>query len=424
MKILLGVTGSIAAYKAYDACRMMIKDGHEVIVVLTKGALRFIKKETFTYLGAKRVFSHEDDFTEQLFDGPVLHISLAKWCEKIIILPLSANTLAKIAHGQADDLLTSTLLSSSETPVLLYPAMNTQMLLHKRTAQNISLLKEFPYYHFHSTDEGLLACGDTGEGKLPALEKIKTLYEWLPACSLEESQVKKILITTGATISPIDPVRYITNGSTGITGMYMARKFLQQGHHVDLFCGIHSTKEIDYLKEFKHVRIFRCSTTKEMAKKIQQVRENCDLFIAAAAVSDFEFAYRPSKIKKEALRLNEMNLSYEMAEDILLSFLKVKKEHQLSIGMAAESKDHGTHYFIEKWMRKKTDLLIGNYAFHQYGDENEVPLSMGFGQESNGYYFIEEGQVLQNNISLSKNQLANEIYQWFLTKKAVYDSTI
>ncbi|MBF0300501.1 MAG: hypothetical protein HQK51_17420, partial [Oligoflexia bacterium] len=196
MKIVLGVTGSIAAYKAYDIVRHMVKNcAYEGRVVLTSGALKFVVPEVFRYLGARDVYGPMDDFNisltrdswNELYDTnddangfcdyedgiknkknahtPVLHIELAKWCDRMIVVPLSANTLARLSQGQAPDLLTSIFLAITAKPIILYPAMNTNMLDHSFTQENIKRLKTLPHVFVHPTAEGILACGDVGRGK-------------------------------------------------------------------------------------------------------------------------------------------------------------------------------------------------------------------------------------------------------------------
>ena len=240
MKILIGVSGSISAYKALDVVRGLTKNGHEVKIILTSGATQFVVPEVFLYLGASEVFKATDDFnyptaykeSDKLKRNPILHIDLARWADQFAILPLSANTLSSLSQGSANDLLTSVFLAlEHRTPIVLYPAMNQTMLQNPLVQRNMDLLKEsLSNVLFIEPDSGLLACGEQGQGKLPDVEKI---IETLPYLKLSKStNEKKVLITTGATLSPLDPVRFLTNSSSGLTGFYLAREALQKGLHV------------------------------------------------------------------------------------------------------------------------------------------------------------------------------------------------
>jgi phosphopantothenoylcysteine synthetase/decarboxylase len=181
MKILLGITGSISAYKTYDLCRGLVKAGHEVQVILTKGALEFIQPNTFKYLGAKSVFYPGADFDLTHYDesnkSNVLHIHLSKWCDKFIIAPLSANTLGKLAGGLCDDLLSSVFLALDKKTSMFFPAMNTKMLEHPFVQENLDKLSSLENSYVHPTQSGLLACGDEGFGKLAPVDEIKDLIE-------------------------------------------------------------------------------------------------------------------------------------------------------------------------------------------------------------------------------------------------------
>ncbi len=173
MKILLGVCGSISAYRSLDICRGLAKKGHTVKVVLTRGALEFVKPEVFSYLGADEVFLPADDFNVKTAkDRNVLHIELSKWAQRLVIAPASANTLAKFAHGMCDDLLSSIFLASPQLDTVIYPAMNTNMLEHPLTKKNFKTLSDLSNLFIHPTKEGLLACGDTGAGKLQDVDLI------------------------------------------------------------------------------------------------------------------------------------------------------------------------------------------------------------------------------------------------------------
>ncbi len=174
MKIILGITGSIAAYKGHDLARLLVKNGDKVTVVLSRGALEFVKAETFRYLGVENVFGPQDDFipTNLSATENVLHIELAKWADKIVIAPLSANTLGKISLGLPDDLLMSIVLASGKKPMLLFPAMNTEMWNHPRTQEHIASIATREHIALINPTDGLLACGDIGKGKFPEVSAV------------------------------------------------------------------------------------------------------------------------------------------------------------------------------------------------------------------------------------------------------------
>ncbi|MCR9204958.1 MAG: hypothetical protein NXH75_10295, partial [Halobacteriovoraceae bacterium] len=244
MKIALGVTGSISAYKALDLTRKFTKEGHIVRVILTRGAEKFVRQETFSYLGAERVYSALDDFKSYSGDeGPVLHVSLSKWADKLVVAPLSANTLAKFSQGNAEDLLTSLFLAwKKEKPILLFPAMNTEMLTHPFVIENFDRVSDLTNTFLSPTQSGVLACGDEGAGKLLDINEIAELtYSY----DLHSSG-KEVLLTAGATLSPLDDVRFLTNASTGKTALPLIRRALQLGHKVKAIVGKNATREIDY----------------------------------------------------------------------------------------------------------------------------------------------------------------------------------
>src|SRR5690606_21542923 len=193
-----------AAYKSLDLARLMVKRGHKVRVILTQGALEFIKAETFKYLGGEEVYGPLDDFNpgEKTSHSNVLHIDLAKWADKIAVAPASANTISKMATGLTNDLLTSVFLATGNKPVLIFPAMNTQMWNNERIQEHAQKLSKLPYVSLISPVSGLLACGDIGAGKFPEVEAVGALIETVNPL---KKQSKKVLLTAGATASPLDP---------------------------------------------------------------------------------------------------------------------------------------------------------------------------------------------------------------------------
>ncbi len=288
MKILLAVSGSIAAYKSYDLARLLFKSGHDVKVILTKGALEFIKPETFRYLGVENVYLPQEDFDPERLavKSTVLHIELARWADKLIIAPLSANTLARLNLGLNNDLLGSVYLAFGKKPVLLFPAMNTEMLSHPKTQAQLQEMNALPHVGVVSPDSGLLACGDIGAGKFPDVTAVKDLIESFDPLKNEN---KTIVVTAGATASPLDPVRYLTNPSTGRMGKAVAKAFLSEGYKVVLLKGHGCTPEIENLMGHPHFTMVSTPTTEIMKEAALKYFPKADLYISTGAIADIEF---------------------------------------------------------------------------------------------------------------------------------------
>ncbi len=319
MKILLGISGSIAAYKMYDLARELVKEKHEVKIILTKGALQFIQAETFRYLGVTEVYAPEDDFNPRLLDSNqnVLHIQLSKWADKIIIAPLSANTLARISLGITDDLLTSVVLASPNKPLLLFPAMNTEMWNHPRTKYHLERTRSLPYVSVFAPTHGELACGDVGLGKLPDIKAIKNcILHFNPLISKDI----KVLLTAGATASPIDAVRYVTNPSSGKMGLEIAKAFLTEGYKVTVLAGHNCSEEINDLTLHPNFNFLKAPTTETMKNHALDLFPRADLYISTGAIADIEFEPHTEKLKKEKMG---SELHFKQAADILKEILKI-----------------------------------------------------------------------------------------------------
>ena len=271
--ILIGVTGSVAAYRMLDVTRGLVKAGHKVRIILSKGGLEFVRPEVFKYLGADAVYTPHDDFVPQAssdLPGTVLHINLAKWADRIVLAPLSANTLAKVSHGMADDLLCSVVLAKrAGTPLLLYPAMNVLMWNNPLVQENCQRLQKFPDIFIHPPMEGELVCGDEGQGKLPSVE---TMLDTIPFAMPANTMTRPaILISTGATVVPLDPVRFLTNPSSGITGFHLAQEAHRQGHPVTLLHGRYSTERIKNLQHLPGVKLMSLDTPDDFLQAVEKL---------------------------------------------------------------------------------------------------------------------------------------------------------
>lgn len=404
MKYLLAISGSIASYKSIDVARSLVKSQHEVKVILTEGALEFIKPEVFRYLGVSEVYLPQDDFKPKFLDKneTVLHVELAKWADKIIIAPASAHSIAKFAHGLNNDLLGSVLLANPGKPVLIFPAMNTQMWLDSKTQSHIEILKKNSSVAIINPAVGLLACGDIGSGKFPDVNAVIDLIETINPNKINS---KSIIVTAGATAAPLDPVRYLTNPSSGKMGISVAKKFLSEGYKVTVLAGHQCSKDVFNLVGHPHFQVFETPTTEKMKIKALDLFKNADLYISTGAIADIEFDVSTSKLKKENMGTS---LNFHQAADILKEILIIKKPNQKVISFAAET-DTTKEVFSEKMKRKPVDLMIGNKV--SSGLLNNESLE-GFQKESGEYYFVTQSDM-KGPIALSKLELGTKLVDWF-----------
>lgn len=416
MKVLLGVCGSIAAYKTFDLVRSFVNQGHEVKVVLSRGANEFVKPQVYKYLGALEVYNSHDDFnypSSKSDEGTVLHIELAKWADKFVVAPLSANTLSKFSHARADDLLSSIFLAIDQSkPILLFPAMNTKMLYHPFVQENMDLVKKvnsLSQVEVFGTMTGELACGDTGAGKLASIESIVSLTESYSAKKMD----KKIVISTGATISPIDPVRYLTNASSGKTGYELSKELLELGFKVAVIAGKNSTANLDELNNHPNFTLERVITSHDMHQAVHAQIDNAYAYISAAAISDIEFDQAEGKLKKSNIG---SDLKILKAKDVLQSVIDKKLKDLKVIGFAAET-DLSKDILLEKWNRKKVDLLVGTHV-NSGLNSNGAALS-GFSNDSANYSLMSNGEITFKGL-LSKKELAHTIAKEILNEKSLH----
>ena len=368
---------------------------------MTRSANKFVVPHTFYYLGAEAVYMAEDDFNPSK-QASFLHIELARWCDKFVIAPLSANTLAKLAHGEASDLLSSTFITmEQDKPILIFPAMNSQMLNHPFTRKNLEQLqklKSLPQVLIHPTGTGALACGENGHGRLASIEEI---VAWTDIFQFHPQSGKNILITTGATLSPLDPVRYLTNASSGLTGLYLAKEYLKAGHQVHVLAGRYATEQLDILLNFPRFKLERVTTTNDMKRSVETIWEFSDIYISSAAINDIEFAQSTDKLKKSTI---PEYLFIKNTEDILSFVIKNKEPHQKIIGFAAETtlSEKNLH---EKWHQKPVDLLVGTKVHSGLLKDSTTH---GFQKENAEYVFLSKQGTKQVGI-IPKSRLAREI---------------
>ncbi|MDZ7672199.1 MAG: bifunctional phosphopantothenoylcysteine decarboxylase/phosphopantothenate--cysteine ligase CoaBC [Halanaerobiales bacterium] len=343
--ILLGISGGIAAYKMAHVASSLTKEGHDVHVVMTESAQRFITPTTFRAITGLPV--ETDLFTEPK-KHEVKHISLADKTDLVLLGPATANIIGKIANGIADDLLT-TLMTAVRAPVLIAPAMNVNMYNNSIIQDNISYLKE-KGYKFISPSEGMLACGYTGKGRLPEPEVLlEYIYKELTKKDLEN---KKILITAGPTRETIDPVRYITNNSSGKTGFALAKNAVYRGAEVTLISGPTD------LQPPIGLNFIKINSANDLYKQVMGCYQDFDIIIMAAAVADFTTKnISENKIKKA--KEENLTINLKRTKDILSELSKKISDNQKLVGFAAES-ENLVENAKSKLKRKNLDMIVAN----------------------------------------------------------------
>ena len=342
--ILLGVTGGIAAYKAVEIVSRLRKAGAAVQVIMTEGATKFVAPLTFREISGNPVVY---TMWEEPKTWNVEHIALANWADCFLVAPATANIIAKIASGIADDMLSTTVLATT-APIVIAPAMNTNMYMNPITQQNIAKLRNLGYYIIEPAT-GMLACGIEGPGRLPEPVHI---VEALQAIFTVKSDLKgrKVLITAGGTREPIDPVRYIGNRSSGKMGYALAEAAARRGADVVLVSGPVS------LQPPPGVKVIAVETAQQMRSAVLAEFEHSAIVIKAAAVADYRVVNQSEqKIKKTG---DTLTLILEKNPDILAELGQMKK-HQVLVGFAAET-ENLIAYGADKLRRKNADMMIAN----------------------------------------------------------------
>lgn len=344
--IVIGVTGGIAVYKAADIVSRLKKLRANVEVIMTSGATEFVTPLTFQTMSGNKV--HREMFGE-VKNYDVEHISLAQKADIILIAPATANTIGKIANGIADNLLTTVVMAST-AKIIFAPAMNTMMYRNPIVKDNIEKLKNLGY-EFIQPGTGLLACGDYGEGKMAEPEDI---VEYVLSSLVEKDLFgKKVIVTAGPTIEPLDPVRYMTNHSSGKMGYSIAKEAADRGAEVILISGPTS------ITPPKEVKLIPVNTTEEMLNAVSIHFDSCDVLIKSAAPADYRpETVSPVKIKKKEDEKDELVIKYVKNPDIAAYFGKQKK-NQVMVGFAAET-GNLDEYAIEKLNKKNLDFIVAN----------------------------------------------------------------
>ena len=390
--IILGVTGGIACYKAVELVRLLVKADFKVRVIMTRGAMEFVTPLTFQTLSGHPVATETFDLTQESEIG---HINLADNADLFVIAPATANVIGKIASGIADDLLT-TVLMATQAPVLISPAMNIHMYENPILQENLRKLRRIGY-HIMEPADGYLACGYEGKGRLPDPEKILEEIEGL--LKKKDLSGEKLLITAGPNREPLDPVRYISNRSSGKMGYALARAAVRRGAEVALVSGPTA------LEPPVGVRLIAVITAADMHEAILKEYGQCTAVIMAAAVSDYHAASVAEKKIKRGKGPIELRL--EPNPDILKE-LGQNKHGKWLIGFAAETEDLAANAQT-KLREKNLDIVIAN---------NVAEAGSGFDGDTNIATIVDRTGVTRALPMMSKEELADRIYDHFLALKS------
>ena len=383
--VVVGVCGGIAAYKACELVSILVKKNIDVHVVMTASAQQFVTPYTFMSLTSNPVVTG-------LFDVPenfeIEHISLAKKADAFVIVPATANIIGKIASGIADDFL-STSVMATKAPVLIAPAMNTGMWTNPVVCDNVSKLKNLGY-HFVGPASGRLACGDSGEGKLAEIAEISEYTEILLS-GKKDLQGKTVLVTAGATAESIDPVRYITNHSTGKMGYEIARAAKQRGAEVVLVSG-KTSLTVPY-----GVKLVEVTSALSMRDAVQKYFDEADIVVKSAAVSD----YRPMSVAENKIKKSDDTLTLELVKNPdILKELGHAKQNKILVGFCMET-ENLEEYARKKLAEKNLDLIVAN----SLNDEGA-----GFGTDTNVVTMIDRNGSLNNYPVMSKKEVAHILF--------------
>ncbi|RZT22997.1 phosphopantothenoylcysteine decarboxylase/phosphopantothenate--cysteine ligase [Fictibacillus sp. BK138] len=390
-KILLAVSGGIAAYKAAPVASKLYQSGYEVKVILTESAQKFITPLTFQTLTRQAVYT---DTFEEKEPAVVSHIEIADWADLVLIAPATANVIGKLANGIADDMLSTTLLAT-KADVLIAPAMNVNMFNHPAVKKNMETLASFGW-RFIEPNEGLLACGWIGKGRLVEPEELidavhmyfkeKKEDQYLPL------QGKNVMVTAGPTREELDPVRYFTNHSSGKMGYAIASAAKKLGADVTLVTGPTS------LEVPSGVQVERVISAKEMFDKAISLYGKQDIVIKCAAVAD----YTPVTVHANKFKKKNDTWTIELKKtDDILKELGERKEHQILVGFAAET-ENLEDYAKDKLVRKNLDMVVGNDVSKE---------GSGFGSDTNEIIMIKKDGSKRPLPILSKEQAAHEILE-------------
>lgn len=390
--VVLGVTGSIAAYKIASLASALVKLGADVHVIMTQNATNFINPITFETLTSNKCLV---DTFDRNFQFNVEHVALAKRADVFMVAPASANVIGKMAHGIADDMLTTTIFAA-KCKKIVSPAMNTNMFENPILQDNLEILRKYGFEIIEPSN-GYLACGDTGAGKMPEPE-VLLQYILREIGHEHDLEGKKVLVTAGPTEEAIDPVRYISNHSTGKMGYAIARAAMERGADVTLVSGPVSIEPPMF------VDVVKIRSAAEMAEVVKAKAGECDIIIKSAAVAD----YRPTTVAKEKIKKKDgeaSKIELERTEDILAYLGAHRKEGQFICGFSMET-ENMLENSKKKLAKKNVDMIVAN---------NLRTEGAGFGTDTNVVTIIMADETWQLPI-MSKDEVANAIFDSILGK--------
>ena len=388
-KIILAVSGSIAAYKTASLTRLLVKQGAEVKIIMTPAATAFISPLTLSTLSKNPVVA--DIATDANWNN---HVELALWADVLLLAPASANTLAKMANGLCDNLLLATYLSA-KCPVLFAPAMDLDMWIHPATQRNVQLLCSFPRHEMIPVGEGELASGLVGKGRMAEPEQIVAfLQQFFENQAPKPLQGKTIMMTSGGTIEPIDPVRYISNHSTGKMGAAIALEAAKLGAKVVFINGGQGR-----IPQHPNIQIVAAPSANDMFMAAQLHFPACDVAILAAAVAD----YTPTVIARQKIKEKSeyLDINLKKTVDIAAFLGKIKSDKQLLIGFALET-NNAVENAQKKILSKNLDFIVLNTL---------EDTGAGFGHDTNKVSLIDNKGLIDNRPLQSKTLVAADIVQ-------------
>ena len=399
-KILIIIGGGISAYKSLDLIRLLKKNKNEIKVILTKSGKEFVTPMSITTLTKSKTF---EDIFDKNSEAEIDHISLSRWADLIIVLPTTANFMTKLSLGKAEDLATTVILASNKD-ILLVPAMNVRMWTHKATQRNVKTLKDYGYL-FIGPEKGEMACGEYGEGKMSSPRQIFSFLDnYFNKKNIIQKSKLKALVTAGPTREYIDPVRYISNESSGKQGYEIAEALSRLGIKTTLITG---PTNLVSNKDIKTKKIITATEMFETVKKSLPV----DIAVCAAAVTDFKPVYKSkTKLKKDKLRLK----SFEFQKNIdIVEFLSKNNKHRpkIVIGFAAETENLDKNA-LSKLKQKNCDIIIANDVSKKDG---------GFNSDYNRVSIIDNSGKIKVVKKNKKSFIANIIADIILDKILIND---
>lgn len=387
--VILGVTGSIAAYKIANLASMLVKQHCNVDVIMTENATNFIHPTAFETLTGNKCIV---DTFDRNFQFQVEHVSLAKKADCVMVAPATANIIGKMANGIADDMLSTTLLACT-CPIMVAPAMNTNMYLNKIVQNNLKTLAEYGI-EIITPDSGYLACGDTGIGKMPSEEELfQNIIRSI--AKTKDLSGKKIVVTAGPTREKLDPVRFLSNNSTGKMGYAIAKMAMLRGAEVTLISGPVSLSPVPFVKMINVV------SAKDMFDSVMEESQSADIIIKAAAVAD----YRPLNVSNEKIKKSDSDLSIELerTDDIIGTLGKNRKEGLFICGFSMET-ENLIENSVAKLSKKNIDMIVAN---------NLKVEGAGFGTDTNVVTFISKDSIQELPL-LSKEEVADRLLDYIM----------